>query len=333
MGAAHAELPLSWIAERVGAARATPAESIQSLWSGYGEIWRVKLAGGSVESVVVKCVTPPDVQRHPRGWSSDASHQRKLRSYDVECAFYEQFAPRCTAVCRVPRCYGVQRLDDPAGWLIVLEDLDAAGYAGRRSSVSDAHVEQCLVWLAEFHATFLGAEPSRLWPIGTYWHLATRADELEVVADSRLKRLAPLLDAQLNACAFQTLVHGDAKLANFCFGARGVAAVDFQYVGGGAGIKDVAYFFSSCWDGQECERLAPRFLDRYFELLQERLRAQRPDLDARTRERVEAEWRQLYPVAWADFCRFLAGWAPEHWKLHVYSRGLLERALSEFDNV
>ncbi|HMR10136.1 MAG TPA: hypothetical protein PKA88_30375, partial [Polyangiaceae bacterium] len=188
MGAAHAELPLSWIAERVGAARATPAESIQSLWSGYGEIWRVKLAGGSVESVVVKCVTPPDVQRHPRGWSSDASHQRKLRSYDVECAFYEQFAPRCTAVCRVPRCYGVQRLDDPAGWLIVLEDLDAAGYAGRRSSVSDAHVEQCLVWLGAFHPKFFWAEASRPWPLRPYSPLGTRADELEVFAGSRFKR-------------------------------------------------------------------------------------------------------------------------------------------------
>ena len=124
-------------------------------------------------------------------------------------------------------------------------------------------------------------------------------------------------------------MHGDAKLANFCFGERGVAAVDFQYVGGGAGVKDVAYFFSSCWDGRDCERLAAKYLDRYFELLHERLRLRQPELDAAARARIESEWRELYPIAWADFYRFLAGWAPEHWKLHDYSRGMLQQVLDE----
>jgi thiamine kinase-like enzyme len=62
-----------------------------------------------------------------------------------------------------------------------------------------------------------------------------------------LKEAAPVIDEKLNTCAYKTFVHGDAKLANFCFAPDGqVAGVDFQYVGGGCGMKDVAYFIGSC---------------------------------------------------------------------------------------
>jgi thiamine kinase-like enzyme len=118
-------------------------------------------------------------------------------------------------------------------------------------------------------------------------------------------------------------VHGDAKVANFCFGKNDVAAVDFQYVGGGCGIKDVAYFLSSCLTDGECEAQAPQHLDTYFAFLRSHLG---DDVD---KDAVVNEWRGLYPAAWADFHRFLAGWAPSHWKIHRYTRQMSERALAE----
>lgn len=117
--------------------------------------------------------------------------------------------------CRVPLCLGVESFGEEI--LIVLEDLDAAGFPQRRSRVGAGEIRACLDWLANFHATFLGAQPDGLWQIGTYWHLATRPDELRALSDSALKRAAAAIDRKLNSGNYRTLVHGDAKLANFVF--------------------------------------------------------------------------------------------------------------------
>ena len=215
----------------------------------------------------------------------------------------------------------------PDGILLLLEDLNVAGFAERRRSVTDIEVDACLSWLANFHATFMGDQPEELWTVGTYWHLATRPDELEALDDSRLKAAASELDRRLSDSQFQTFVHGDAKLANFCFSADGTsaAAVDFQYVGGGCGMKDVAYFISSCFDEDECERRESALLDRYFEFLRKALERSSRTIDSRVE--LEAEWRELYPVAWTDFFRFLQGWSPGHWKAHRYSKRLAAEVL------
>lgn len=52
-------------------------ETIQSLWSGYGEIFRCTLAGGKYDQIVVKHVKLPERNAHPHGWNTDISHQRK----------------------------------------------------------------------------------------------------------------------------------------------------------------------------------------------------------------------------------------------------------------
>jgi thiamine kinase-like enzyme len=172
----------------------------------------------------------------------------------------------------------------------------------------------------------MGVEPTQLWKTGTYWHLATRSEELAKLDDISLKKVAPAVDQILTNTVHQTLVHGDAKLANFCFSRSGkdVAAVDFQYVGGGCGIKDLAYFIGSCLDESSCERREPELLDHYFTTLHSNLSINRPDLDPKA---IETEWRELYPVAWTDFHRFLKGWSPDHWKINSYSQRLANQVI------
>lgn len=80
----------------------------------------------------------------------------------------------------------------------------------------------------------------------------------------RLRGVAPTIDCRLKgygpnsafSSAHRTLVHGDFKPANllFCRGeskgdssggdACSCAAYDFQYCGGGYGVRDVAYLLS-----------------------------------------------------------------------------------------
>ncbi len=308
---------LRWIAEATSAQRARKGERIQSLWSGYGEIFRVHLIGAATESVIVKWVAPPADAR-----ADAVSHRRKVRSYHVETAWYRTRAGQCDEACRVPRLMAAQVTGDR--WLLVLEDLDAAGFAERRRSPKAPEIDACLAWLAAFHGRFLGAAPEGLWKVGTYWHLATRPDELAVIADAALREAAPALDRQLRGATFQTTVHGDAKPANFCFarGGRAVAAVDFQYVGGGCGIKDVAYLLAS--PDRHDAAAEQRHLDGYFAQLRAAVAARDPSVDV---EALEREWRALYPIACADYYRFLAGWAPVHWRSESHGQRVVREVL------
>ncbi|WP_159949025.1 oxidoreductase family protein [Polaribacter septentrionalilitoris] len=306
----------SFILEKTKASSLQEKEVIQNLWSGYGKIRRITLEGSAIGSVVIKNVELPKQKNHPRGWNSDIGHQRKLKSYQVETFWYQNYSSKCLA--RLPKCYGVTQKDDEV--LIILEDLDTAGFSLRKQDVNWQEIEACLEWLANFHASYLGQDPNGLWKIGTYWHLATRPQELEALEDLALKKAAADIDATLNNCTYKTFVHGDAKLANFCFSEDGqVAGVDFQYVGGGCGMKDVAYFVGSCLNEDECERLENKILDTYFNYLQNALGSKNNPL--------ENEWRALYPVAWADFHRFLKGWSPGHWKINSYSERITQRVI------
>nr|HEX4313850.1 hypothetical protein [Kofleriaceae bacterium] len=252
---------LDWACDVMHARGVRRRERLQRLWGGHGELVRVTLDGGDTPTVILKVIAPP-------GDDSIAS-TRKRRSYDVEEQFYRRYAPRCDGVAQM---FASRRVGQ--GWWLALEDLGGGAMP----------LDRCLAWLARFHARFLGDPGDGLWPEGTYWHLATRLDEL-AIDPAR----ASALDRALASAAFQTLLHGDAKDDNFL----AAGAVDFQYAGRGCGMKDVAYLLHGRSDAH---------LERYFQHLRAAA-ASDVDVDA-----LEREWRALYPVAQQDFARFLAGW-------------------------
>jgi len=316
------------ISQKTDAKSIERGEVIQSLWSGYGEIVRYHLTGADVESVIIKHVKFPSNMNHPRGWNNNQSHQRKVTSYEVEMRWYHDWGNRCDNDCRIPHCYASETQNGEC--LMILEDLDASGFPVRQSQLDLHGIQLCLTWLAHFHATFLNDSPTGLWPMGSYWHLATRPDELAAMNDDALRNAAPKIDAMLNDCQFKTMIHGDAKLANFCFSMDGesVAAVDFQYVGGGCGMKDVAYFLGSCLSDSEHETYESTLLDAYFKALESALIKHEKNIYFVA---LEKEWRSLFSVAQADFYRFLVGWMPTHWKINHYNQRITQTLLTRLN--
>ena len=313
------------ILQTMNASHLEIGEIIQELWSGYGEIQRIQLENSDITSVIAKYINLTPKKHHPRGWNTSYSHKRKETSYEVEKNWYKNWCFWTNQNCKTPTLYS--SLEEGMESLILLEDLNSLGYSIRKQKLDFESIKGCLKWLANFHAVFIHCKPEGLWEIGTYWNLSTRPEEFKKMQNGSLKEAALHLDKKLNQSTFQTFVHGDAKVANFCFSDNSdhIAAVDFQYVGGGVGIKDVAYFLGSCLSNEDLFRFEAPALEFYFEELKQGINSYNRVVDV---DQLIQDWRLLYPIACADFYRFLKGWVPNHTKLNAYSQKKIEEALS-----
>jgi fructose-1,6-bisphosphatase/inositol monophosphatase family enzyme len=305
----------SFLNEKYPNSTITFVKVIQALWSGYGSLERWKIGE---ETVVVKLINAQEVKNHPRGWDGDAGHQRKVKSYEIERAFYRRFSKNNHL--NFPQI--LHEFDGETYTIIVLEDLANFG-ASPSINPTEKEITNTLKWLSNFHAEFLNRNIEGLWEQGSYWHLETRQEELERMNDTELKSHAHSIDQMLQSARFKTLIHGDAKIANFLYNDNQAFAVDFQYVGKGAGIIDVVYFFSSCLSDQEMYDKVEDYLKIYFSFLKEEIK------NETVFSKLEAEWRGLYAFAWADFLRFLDGWSPGHWKMGDYASEEKEKALAQ----
>jgi hypothetical protein len=293
-------------------------ELIQELWSGYGQLTRVTLNN---QSIIIKLIKFPEEVDHPRGWNSNLSHERKIKSYQIETTWYKNYNQEIQNAY-FPKYISSGEISNTK--YLILEDLQEKGF-NPQVSIQWPQISLCLKWLAYFHAKNLGNKVNELWKIGTYWHLDTRPDELQALNDKELITAAPVIDEKLNNASFKTIVHGDAKLANFLFNESEVSAVDFQYVGGGVGVKDLAYFLSSIYNENELIKNEKQCLDYYFFEFKNAMKQFHKNVDAKL---IEQEWRELYPYVWCDFYRFLKGWSPAHFKINTYSEQMKEKVLN-----
>lgn len=99
--------------------RILKVESLQELWSGYGEIQRIFLEGNpKITSIIAKIIEKPTEQKHPRGWNSEIGNQRKLKSYRIEENWYQKIGNLKTLgkkrKARIPNYYPLKIGPKPA---------------------------------------------------------------------------------------------------------------------------------------------------------------------------------------------------------------------------
>ena len=153
----------SQILHCTGATSVREVVHVQTLWSGYGSIKRYILEGGKYTSIIVKHIQFPELGKHPRGWNTDLSHRRKIKSYAVESYWYEHYARLTRADCKLPQLLHAEKKEHLR--LIIMEDLHAFGYTRvlTPETVSLAAAKNCLTWLARFPEAYGKPEPIGTW--------------------------------------------------------------------------------------------------------------------------------------------------------------------------
>ncbi|CBQ69232.1 conserved hypothetical protein [Sporisorium reilianum SRZ2] len=233
------------------------------------------------------------------------------------------------------------------GQTLVLEDLSIRFpvLTERRGTLNDAQVAKSLQWLAAFHASTWDIESSSassttdfcpppsltiqtswsgrgLWQQGGYHYLATRQHELASI-DAHTDPWGQLglhsasdLPHAIDWClnnptdrSRPSLIHGDVKAANMAFSRSSahMAMYDFQYVGIGLGVQDLAKFLTTS--------IPSRFLND-AEGEQKLLRAYHSFLVQRLPKGARYEYDDLikdWELALVSWVRFLAGWSGGFW--------------------
>lgn len=328
---------------------------VASLWAGYGVVERLEVQYASQRNVsrdaatpctppstlVMKTVSPPAAVSGP----DLVGHKRKIKSYQVEAEFYKQHAHGLiSAGLRLPTPIFIDA-QPPSSFTFILSDLAQGSFQPSRGNLSMAQLQTALQWLACLHARYHGdALPTDLWPVGGFWHLETRQDELENMDAewAGLKSLAPSLDAylrglQVPAPAEQgriqsetdnaqpgsssstsspprhtTILHGDFKSENLMFGVAedgspACAAYDFQYCGAGFGAKDVVYLFCSSTNDRMLSASGEELLLRHYHtaLQSELLKLGK---DSHANAYTFELMMEHFEVSLLDYVRFMAGW-------------------------
>lgn len=283
------------------------------LWAGYGQIVAVQATNGSNQScslIIKQCIPPQTCS------NLSEDHLRKLESYRVESCFYTHISSRMRGCgVLVPELKGV--FEEEQGMTVVtMGDLgDHGRYYTKKGNQLDLKEGRALLsWLARFHAVYwkAAAAPQGIWEEGSFWQLGTRRGELDQLDQAWVERgldqrTAEIIHDTIRKTRFRTVIHGDAKSANFFFfdgddtGPLQIGGYDFQYCGMATPLRDVAYFLCCSMKQHHVSKYEDELLLHYYTELCAVLCAE----DAE--EYSLQELRTMYDLCVVDLARFMAG--------------------------
>lgn len=269
-------LDVTWLSRHLNLDGATDV-AVSSVGQGQvANCYRLAIRhAAGVSSVIAKVPSEDEVSR------STAALQHLYRR---EVSFYQHLA--ASIATRTPRCYFAER-DESDKFLLLLEDLSPAAVIDQSVGITLATARAGLAALAGLHgptharadlhdAAWLGGVSEELRPL--------YSAVVPVLFDRFIERYDARIDNELRTTVralrerlglfgdyttpFPCVTHGDFRTDNLlidaCDGAVAVAVVDWQTVGVGSPLLDVAYFLTTSLAPDVCARHEFELLDYYL---------------------------------------------------------------------
>lgn len=292
---------------------------LKQLWSDCGGLYSARLRD---ENIVIKASRVPSSIKHSRIEQSSVAKNRKAWSYENELSFYQRHSDVLAEKKLTLQCFAVHQFNDSC--YLALNNFESMGFRNL-TCVNMSEIKAVISWLAKFHAHFLQINNQEGFERGGYWHLNTRPDEYIKMNDSMVKSCAHVINERLKNSDFQTIIHGDAKLANYAFDhENAVLGYDFQYVGTGIGLQDLMLFLVSTLNSDSLYANHELLLSDYFCVLHLETASY---LSIEQQNSLESQWRALWPLVWCDYHRFLLGWKPDHERINDFLLMMSDRAI------
>ena len=219
-----------------------------------GDIGRIRLSwdpdGAGVESIIAK---------FPTLRASNLETGKGLLAYEREMRFYQNFSAECPL--HPPAFYGGSDVSGEGDYLLLMEDLESFRFVSQLDVLSAQDASACLAGLARMHAYYW--EKPELDVADSLYQFSDWADIYAPIIATGWplfqKDFGDVIPAEMfpmyepgNAAAGaifryfsesrpKTLLHGDARIENFCFhrNTGAARAYDWQLAAAGPGIYDV----------------------------------------------------------------------------------------------
>jgi Ecdysteroid kinase-like family len=211
-------------------------------------------SGDAPATAVVKVATDDDSQRPMLD---------SLFVYEREVRFYREIG--ATAPFRVPRCYAVEQATDSSNFVLLLEDVGALTSIDQLVGCTFAQAQTAIATVAPFHAKYwdspeLESLSSTFIPLSSDGYKMLLPYLFTAGWEATKLAVPELLSPELHAFAERwpvvcselltgisqprTLCHGDWRADNLLVDGDKLAVLDFQVLGIGSGLFDIAYFVS-----------------------------------------------------------------------------------------